>query len=244
MTRDFDFADHANGFDEHIRRSIPGLDVLRRMVVDLSQTFVQPQTTVLDVGCSSGSMLRSIRDANVNARARVQYIGLDAQPAFGSDWERLAAPDLDFTAADARTCARLNNASLVVSLFTMQFIPEGDRIALLCRIHDGLIGGGALIIAEKILADTARFQDLFLGPYYDFKRRSFSAAQILDKERALRAGMRPWSESEMIDALATAGFDRVQIHKFWQSYLFIGLIAVKQSAGAPKVAGGLNLRAA
>jgi tRNA (cmo5U34)-methyltransferase len=244
MSGDFRFAEHAEDFDGHIRRSIPGLDVLRGMAVDLSRTFVQPQTNVLDVGCSTGAVLSSIRDANEKARAGVRYVGIDAEGTFRKSWAKHIAPDIRFDVKDARSYDGFRNLSLVTSLFTMQFVPEGDRLALLRRIHDGLLEGGGLIIAEKVLANTARFQDLFLGPYYDFKRQSFSETEILDKERALRAGMHLWSEPELSDALVAAGFDRIRIHRFWQSYLFVGFIAVKRLALTQKRSADLSRQAA
>jgi tRNA (cmo5U34)-methyltransferase len=225
----FSFGDHADRFDEHITRSIPGLALLRRIVVDISRTFVQPQTKVIDIGCSTGAVIRAIRDANEHGPEGARYIGLDVERRFTEHWRQ--NPAVRFHLEDARTYAGLQNLSLVTSLFTFQFMPEGDRLPLLRRIYEGLIEGGALIIAEKVLAETARFQDLFIGPYYDFKRQEgFRADEILDKQRALRACMRLSTEKELIELLAVAGFDRHEIHRFWQSYLFMAFVAVKRSA--------------
>jgi hypothetical protein len=47
---DYSFNAHADGFDDHIRRSIPGIDVMRGMAVDLSRHFVRPNTPILDMG--------------------------------------------------------------------------------------------------------------------------------------------------------------------------------------------------
>jgi tRNA (cmo5U34)-methyltransferase len=232
---DFSFATHADGFDDHIRQSIPGLDALRGMTVDLSRHFVQPNTTVIDIGCSTGAVLRAIRDAHQASRATASYVGVDIERRFDSHWRELAAPNLRFEVADARTFGGLQNMSLAISLFTLQFIPEADRLALLRRVHDGLIEGGALIIAEKVLAPTARAQNLFLGPHYDFKRRTFSEKEILEKERALRWPMHVWYEGELIEVLCEAGFEVQEINRFWQSYFFIGLIAEKRAIGRPRI---------
>lgn len=235
MTVDFSFAEHANGFDEHIRQSVPGMDMLRGMTVDLSRHFVQPNTTVLDIGCSTGAVLRAIRDANQASRATASYIGVDIERQFDSHWRERAAANVRFEITDARTCGDMKNMSLAVSLFTLQFIPERDRLALLRRVHDGLIEGGALIIAEKVLARTARAQNLFTGPYYDFKRRSFSEKEIPEKERGLRGPMHVWYERELLEALCEAGFDVAEIDRFWQIHFFVGMVAVKRTVGRPKI---------
>ena len=94
--RDFSFADHADEFDEYIAASIPLCAALKSQVVDLSRRFVQEATTVVDVGCSTGTLLRRIRDHNLNARPSARYVGIDLEPAFSPSWEELSAPDLEF----------------------------------------------------------------------------------------------------------------------------------------------------
>jgi hypothetical protein len=62
------------------------------------------------------------------------------------------------------------------------------------------VPGGALMIAEKILATTARFQDALTFPDYDFKQeQGFSAAEILEKERQLRGQMTLGTAKEIVD---------------------------------------------
>src|SRR5690349_1645393 len=126
MTRDFNFGDHSESFDDHIRQSIPGLDVLRSMVVDLSRTFVQPDTTVLDIGCSTGSALEAVRNANNRARASVRYLGIDTEEKFKGAWSSRSGADISFAVLDACRYDDFKNLSLVTSLFTLQFIPEGN----------------------------------------------------------------------------------------------------------------------
>lgn len=223
--RRFDFADHADEFDEHIGSSIPGYWELRAKCVALSQRFIQDGTTVLDVGCSTGRLLADIREHNAPIHADVTYIGIDVQSAFARHWDRLQKGDLQFQLADIRNAARLTNLSLVSSLFTVQFLPEKDKELVLSKIMDGLVPGGTLIIAEKVLASSARLQDALVPPYYDFKRKAFSAAEILKKERDLRGVMTCWSERELEDKLRSAGFRELQ--SFWKNFPFVALMALK-----------------
>ncbi len=65
---DFSFRAHAGAFDQHINDSIPGLDTLRAATVTLSRDFVQMGTRVVDIGCSTGVVLQSVRDANEPSR--------------------------------------------------------------------------------------------------------------------------------------------------------------------------------
>jgi tRNA (cmo5U34)-methyltransferase len=228
--RDFSFANHAGGFDQHIEPSIPGYERLRDdWCIGLSRQFVQNGTRVVDVGCSTGMLLSSIREANQVARPSVRYLGIDAERAFAEHWRQRRTHNLRFQVCDARSFT-FENVSLAYSLFTLQFIPEGHRLGLLRRIYAGLNEGGALIIAEKVLASSAYFQDILTFNYYDFKLRTFTPDQILDKQRSLRGQMILWEEARWESALCGVGF---QIQRFWHDGPFAAWLAVKDTSRSP-----------
>jgi tRNA (cmo5U34)-methyltransferase len=223
--KDFSFANYAPEFDSHIRNSIPGYMELVRDCVNLSPRYVQPGTTVLDLGCSTAHLLAAVRRINRVGRPDVDYVGIDCEPGFRPYWDGLRAKNLRCEVADART-RPFSNVCLSYSLFTMQFIRPADKKALLKRIHDGIVEGGALIIAEKTLAETGRLQDALNSAYYDFKlRNGFSPEEILDKERSLRSLMTPWTEAELRTALSQVGFREINL--FWSRLFFVGLVALK-----------------
>ena len=167
---DFSFRDHAKDFDSHIGRSIPGYHELVRTCIRLSRRFVQSGTTVVDVGCSTGHLLTSISEYNQSARSDVAYVGLDSVPDFDIHWGHSENQNVQFEICDARSYQGFKNVSLASSIFTIQFIPPRDKVPLLQRIFDGLVEGGALIIAEKTLADTSRLQDALAFPYHDYSK--------------------------------------------------------------------------
>jgi tRNA (cmo5U34)-methyltransferase len=184
---------------------------------------------VVDVGCSEGTVLRSVRDANRATRPDVRYLGIDVEPSFERHWRARAADDLEFRLADARS-HRFEGASLVISLFTLQFIPARDRVPLLRGVHDGLVEGGALIIAEKVLAGSARFQEMLMINYYGDKLSSFSADEILDKALGLRGMMDPWEETRLLDALRSAGFGSDDVQQLWRQHGLFGAWLARRSA--------------
>lgn len=223
---DFSFKDHAKDFDSHIGRSIPGYHELVRTCVRLSRRFVQPGTTVVDVGCSTGHLLASIQEGNQSARPDVDYVGIDCVPDFSVHWGRLESENVRFEVCDARSYQGFRNVSLAYSLFTIQFVRPADKMPLLQQICDGLVEGGALIMAEKTLADTSRLQDALTFPYYDFKiEQGFSEKELLDKERTLRGLMTLWTETELRRALRRVGFR--EIEPIWRGVMFVGFLALK-----------------
>jgi tRNA (cmo5U34)-methyltransferase len=208
--KDFSFGEHAPTFDRHIKYSIPGYEDLVKRILRDSRRFVQPHTNVYDLGCSSGRTLARISRENRLSRNGVTYIGIDCEPNFESLWRKHRMSGLQFGIGDARTWP-LENASLVTSMFTVQFIPPMDKRALLRRIHGCLVEGGAFMIAEKMLAETARLQDVVTFSYYDHKlEQGFTADHILNKERQLRGQMTCMSEAELRDALRQAGFTELE----------------------------------
>lgn len=221
---DFSFREHAPHFDAHIGASIPSYDRLLKQCVMLSHRFVQNGTRVVDIGCSTGALISSVRDAVRDCRRDVEHVGIDVETGFKVHWRRHRAKDLRFFDRDARDY-RFENVSLATSLFTIQFLPERHKVPTLQRIFDGLVDGGALIIAEKVLASTSRLQDCLTFPYYDYKLDQFSEKQILDKERQLRGKMTSWTRSELEANLTRVGF--FEMEHIWCSFPFVAILAIK-----------------
>ncbi len=222
---DFSFAKHAHGFDPHIRDSIWALADFWKYATAISPRFIAANTRVYDCGTSSGSFLKSVYDDFSERRPGVTFHGIDIEPAFAEQWQKLKAPSLTYTVGDIRQI-EIERASLVISMFTVQFIPGPDKIPLLKRIHAGMIDGGCLLIAEKVLAETGRMQDALTFPYYDFKRANgFTAEEILNKERSLRGQMTLWTKSEAERTLRKSGFSDVQA--IWAHFPFVCWLAFK-----------------
>jgi tRNA (cmo5U34)-methyltransferase len=119
----------------------------------------------------------------------------------------------------------IHNASLVTSIFTLQFMPKRDRKQVIKNIYHGLNCGGAFIFSEKTICENATFQDMLTFNYYDYKRKSFDTEDIMNKERTLRHMMKPNTWNELTDMIYNAGFKDVQ--PFWRNHMFVGAIAVK-----------------
>ena len=61
--------------------------------------------------------------------------------------------------------------------------------------------------------------------YYDYKRKTFTTEDIMDKERTLRHMMKPNTWEEISDMLCEAGVSNIQ--PFWRNHAFVGAIAIK-----------------
>jgi tRNA (cmo5U34)-methyltransferase len=111
-------------------------------------------------------------------------------------------------------------------LDTLPFVPMARRRSLLERIFDGLAEGGALVVVEKVTAEHAALQDIWLELHWDFKRaQGLSQEMILQKARSLRGVLAPLSLSQNMELLRQAGFSRTDTFVKW--LCFAGIVAVK-----------------
>ena len=207
--------DTITDFDRHIRNSIPNYDLLFDAVVSMSQFFSDPEAPMLDLGCSTGELLRAIPHKGVK-------VGVDLSTNLLPESHD---PRLHFVHEDIRSFdfGFYDPFCFVTSIFTLQFVPKVDRLHLLRRIHKSLQVGGAFLWAEKVLCETGADQDLLTFGYYDFKRKSFSPHEILKKEEDLRSLLWCNTTEQNQDLAMVAGFKRgVLIWKFFnfECYLY------------------------
>ena len=225
---DFTFAHRDEGFDNHIDKSIRHYSTLHDDIVKMSQYFVEDHTHVYDLGCSTGKTLGAMIDQNRTFAPDAHYVGIECAEGFREDMqERMReyeTDDLELRFEDIRN-ADVYNASLITSIFTLQFMPRADRQSTLNQVYEALNPGGAFIFAEKTYSCSPKVQDMLTFMYYDFKRESFDATDIMDKEQTLRHMLKPNTWSELNEMLEEAGFTSIQT--FWQNHLFVGAIAIK-----------------
>ena len=229
---DFTFAQREEGFDDHIEHSIRGYKNLLDDIVSLSRNFVEDETNVVDIGCSTGKLTEAFVHSNQNFCKYANYIGIELAPSFFEEldkrYERMTNEyywaNVDFQKKDVREY-KFENCSLVTSIFTLQFMPRKDRFDVLQNIYNGLNHGGAFIFAEKTVCDDSRLQEMITFNFYDYKRKHFEASDILEKEKTLRNMLKPNTWKELEGMLQCAGFKTAQ--PFWRNHMFVGAIAIK-----------------
>ena len=229
MTK-FTFATSEEGFDTHIDQSVRGYSNLWTDVLKFSEYFVEDGTCVVDIGCSTGKLLKSMKEQNDKFAPKCLYKGIEIEEDF---FPKLIDEDnLKFWKGDVRGFEWVTgavNCSLVTSIFSLQFMPKTNRQQIIDRIYEALVKGGAFIFSEKIFSTDSQLQEMMQFCYYDYKRQFYSAEELLDKEVNLRHMMKPLTYQELIEMVQQAGFESVQ--PFWQNFNFVGIIAIKKSQG-------------
>ena len=226
---DFTFAHREEGFDDHINSSIRGYSDLLKDVISFSRYFVEDDTNVVDIGCSTGKITQALMEYNKDHASRAHYVGVEIADGFVDDLNKRGdtlgkTGSVEFVFDDIRNY-RFENCSLVTSIFTLQFMSKKDRARVINEIYQGLNFGGGFIFAEKIDCENARLQDMMTFNYYDFKREKFDYDDIMTKEQTLRNMLKPNTWNEIKDMLEFAGFKAVE--QSWRNHNFVGAIAIK-----------------
>ena len=221
----------AANFDAHVRRSVPFYDQVQHMIVDMSEWFVHDGMSIYDLGSATGETIALLQERHANKRD-IRFIGVDnSLPMIEKARQKCRQETAQFLYQNITDIAEFSNTSLIVSVYTLQFIPLAERRRILERIHSDLSEGGALIIVEKVRGETSLFEDIWVELYWDMKQQQgLNSDQVIAKARSLRGVLMPLTVSENVRLLHESGFGSVDI--FMKSYNFTGFIAVKMEKGA------------
>ncbi|WP_087026074.1 carboxy-S-adenosyl-L-methionine synthase CmoA [Thaumasiovibrio subtropicus] len=226
---DFTFDERvAEVFPDMIQRSVPGYSNIISAIGMLAERFAKPHSHIYDLGCSLGaatlSMRRGIKAEGCkiiavdNSAAMVERCRLHVS-AYRSDTEA------EVIEADIRD-VKIDNASVVVLNFTLQFLAPADRDALLRKIYAGLRPGGILILSEKYVFEDSNANELLIDLHHDFKRANgYSELEISQKRSAIENVMRPDSIALHKERLGEIGFSSVEV--WFQCFNFGSMFAIK-----------------
>jgi tRNA (cmo5U34)-methyltransferase len=219
----------AEQFDQHVSQSIPSYRKVQDHVTKIADWFLADgeRETVYDLGCATGTTIKRLIETRDRSDP-IRYVGIDeARPMLKQAEEKVGVYDtVRLVEEDLTVDPQFPNASLILSLFTLSFLSEGDRRRLLEAAYRDLDSGGALVFVEKTYPEHARFQAMFREHYFDYKQQYFDSEEVVDKAKSLRGQLRPLSRSEYRDLLADAGFEDVE--PFYQKYMWWGVIARKR----------------
>lgn len=226
---DFAFGQNvAAVFDDMLDRSVPFYQEMQRMIAEMARDFSVEGTNIYDLGCSTGTTLLHL-DAAITRR--VKFIGVDNSPEMLKKCrEKMAAHsfqhELELVCADLNQGVRIENASMVLLILTLQFVRPLYRDTLVKAIHQGLNDNGCVILVEKVLGEDSVFNRLFIDYYYGMKKRhGYSELEISQKREALENVLVPYKLMENREMLLRSGFRYCDV--FFKWYNFCGLIAVK-----------------
>lgn len=216
----------AQVFPDMIQRSVPGYATIIHMIGQLAERYAQSGSNLYDLGCSLGAATLAMRHRAVGDN--LQIIAVDNSSAMLERCKTIIDADPHPTPVrlienDIQNLS-IENASICILNFTLQFIPVDDRLRVLKEIRQGMKPGGVLILSEKIAFEDEHNQELMTELHHNFKRANgYSDLEIAQKRSALENVLIPETVKIHNKRLSEAGF--ISIECWFQCFNFVSMIA-------------------
>lgn len=225
QTRKWDFGGKTpKMFNDHVKKSVPFYDIGHELVIKYSDYFVHDDSTVYEIGCSTGVLSQKL--AKYHSKAEI--IGIDNEKNMidkAKNDLNNSLKNIDFLHSDAINFD-FTPSDLIISYYTLQFINPSQRQYFIDKIYESLNWGAALIVFEKVRSPDARFQDISNGLYIDYKlEQGYTSEEIISKSKSLKCVLEPFSTQGNIDMFKRSGFkDITSIFKY---ICFEGFLCIK-----------------
>jgi len=214
----------ARVFADMIKRSVPGYAQTLQMVELLAHEYAQSGSRLYDLGCSLGAATMALSRGAAGQQCAI--IGVDNSPAMVERCKHsLKGAAVDILCQDILD-TDIQDASVVVLNFVLQFVKQAQRPGLITRIYQGMNPGGVLILSEKCAFDDAGEQQRQTELHEAFKRaQGYSDMEISRKRTALEHILIPETQGAHHKRLQQAGFSAA--YTWFQCFNFVSMIAIK-----------------
>ena len=212
-------------FRDMISRSVPGYELLLRLIGLYANVFVRDDSRVYDLGCSLGEVSLIINE-QANA-TDISIVAVDNSPSMIKKCQSSnpSMGNIDWICDDIQR-VHIENASMVVLNLTLQFIAPEARQGLLDSIFNGLNPGGILVLSEKIEMDEPLADRRMIQLHQAFKKmQGYSELEISQKRTALENVLVPDPESELLHRIRQAGFS--EVYQCFRCFNFVSYLAIK-----------------
>lgn len=215
-------------FPDMIQRSVPGYEQIINGIQQLATKHVQNNTNCYDMGCSLGAaslaMSQGIKTSGCEVIAVDNSSAMIERCRLFVESYHHATPIKAILGNIAEIT--INNASMVVLNFTLQFIPMALRQSIIDKIYNGLNSGGLLVLSEKIKSEDDLIDQRLIDLHHDFKRANgYSELEISQKRNALENVLIPETISQHKSRLTQAGFKHSDV--WHQQFNFCSILAIK-----------------
>ncbi len=226
---DFNFDDKvANVFEDMLKRSIPGYSAIISAVGMLTKIYAKPNSNYYDLGSSLGASALAMRKNIEHPNCKV--IAVDNSDAMVKRSRDIIGMDnsktpIDIYCDDIRNF-KVENATVVVLNYTLQFISPINREKIIQNIFDGMNTGGILILSEKIIFEDKKLNARQIERYHNYKKlNGYSDIEISKKKEALENILLPDTIETHKNRLQNAGFKSADV--WHQTFNFISIVAEK-----------------
>ena len=212
-------------FPDMIKRSVPGYENIINSIGVITQRCAINNSNLYDLGCSLGAATLSMR-RGLDEKTGCSIISVDNSSAMVESCKQhihAYKSDIPVTVIQDDICnIKIENASVVVLNFTLQFLTPEKRLSLLKNIYQGLLPGGVLVLSEKFIFNDSTSNQLLVDLHLDFKRsHGYSELEISQKRSSLDNVLISDTVEQHYERLQQAGFKH---NDLWYQYFNFGSI--------------------
>jgi len=227
ITKQFEFDEEvASVFDDMLNRSVPFYKEMQRLTINFALNYLEDEDKVYDLGCSTASTLIEL---SKHSSKKLQLIGIDNSEAMlerASNKSKAFGVDINFINEDLYNTS-FDDAKLIISNYTLQFIRPLQREKLVKKIYNSLQNNGVFIFSEKVISSDKVLSKQYIDEYYEFKKtQGYSEYEISQKREALENVLIPYTEEENKKMILDAGFTHCETLFKWVN--FATFIAIKK----------------
>lgn len=218
----------ARVFDDMLVRSVPYYGEVLKQQARISRQYYMPGTRIYDLGCSHGNLGILLLDSFENTPFKL--IGVDSSRPMVDRYKKRLTSYENADAIDL-VCGlmenlKIENASVVVINWTLQFLSPEKRDGLIRSVFKGLCPGGILLLTEKTIHPDPGLNTLEQEFYVQFKRENgYTDLEISQKRDALEKVLIPESVADHENRIQSAGFSAFSVWLKW--FNFTSMMAIK-----------------
>jgi len=216
-------------FPDMIKRSVPGYEKMIHTIGMITERCAVDNSNLYDLGCSLGAATLSMR-RNLENKQGCRIIAVDNSEAMVERCQQYVhayKSDTPVTVIQDDICnIKIENASVVVLNFTLQFLTPEKRLSLLTTIYQGLLPSGVLVLSEKFVFEDPVSHQLLIDLHLDFKRsHGYSELEISQKRSSLDNVLIADTVEQHYQRLQKAGFKHNNL--WYQCFNFGSIISIK-----------------
>lgn len=221
MAKDFTSQQVVDGYDQHIRKLIPGYEVVHQQILAVLKTYLPKRAHLLVVGCGTGYELRYLLEAFPDC----SFTATDLSTTM-LDKAQATIQDLNvehrvrFVLGDVSELQDTASFDAALSILVTHFIPFEQKDSFLLAIQKKLKQEGIFITFDLIQIMTQKEKDTLK---YICEMNGLTSDQTAAMLNRLENDFFPLSEKQAEESLIKAGFQEVK--RFTQILCYQGLIA-------------------
>jgi len=181
----------AQGFNQHVRESLPWYDLATKSVAHFGRHYIPTCGTVYDIGASTGNIGIALRETLIQRKAR--FFAIEDSEEMASHYK---GPD-DLIVKDAASFD-YEPFDFAVCFLVLMFIPVSAREKLLNTLHSLTNPGGAILVVDKVHVPEGYLGTAFTRLTMQQKIAvGASHEDILKKDMSLAGCQRPINKSRL-----------------------------------------------